>query len=253
MTSKNTVLDLMSNTIPISIVLITLFCLTLAQNVLIDPKCMANTTKPIPEPQKYTFKEDNSTITCLMAQFSAYIMANGKYYNLMNGKEDKSSSNCGKTLPAKLVVDFDCSGSIQFAISTSTTNPTYIASIDGQYSDGNLTHTFSNNSVANIFHTTQSGHYYKCDTEQPIVMKLNNSTNETVTLVLSNFALEAFRTVSGNDIYQVPEECVLDSSSASDLVRIGVGVCLVALVAIVLIAYFIGRRRWSERSSYESV
>lgn len=71
--------------------------------------------------------------------------------------------------------------------------------------------------------------------------------------MLSNFALEAFRNANGNDFYQIPEECALDSGPVSDLVRVGVGVCLIALVAIVLIAYFIGRRRWSERSSYESV
>lgn len=251
----------MSNIIPISVVFVTLFCLTIAQNAAIDPKCSSNTTKPTPESNipKYTFKENNSSVTCLMAQFSAYVVVNnGQYYNLMNGKTNQTLSSCGNTTdskPAKLVLDYDCNGSLALLINSNSTNPTYIQSIDGQFFDGQTNLTFSNNSVANIFRTTQSGHYYKCEQEQPILVSINNPTapNKTVKLVLSNFALEAFRTVSGNDIYQVPEECALDSKSSSDLVRIGVGVCLVALVAIVLIAYFIGRRRWSERSSYESV
>lgn len=204
--------------------------------------CNSTTTKPKPETKKYNFKP------CIVAQFAAYIsIGQDKYIELNDGQVDTNSSKCDNANgdSQKLVVNFTCA-SVEFNIGNLNGTKVYVRAINGMYKVDNSTVTFSNSTE--MFSTTQSGHYYKCNTEQSVIMNKPN-----VTLVLSNFAYEAYRTASGTDFYQIPEECGLDSGPVSDLVRIGVGVSLVVLVAIVLIAYFIGRRRWSERSSYESV
>lgn len=213
------------------------------QPILAQPICESTTTKPYPETKKYVFK------SCIVAQLAAYLaLGDGKYISLNNGTVNANASQCDNStlnVHPKLIIDFDC-GQVEFSINHTNDSKTFVSGINGSYNLNGTTTSFTNSTPA--FYTTQSGHYYKCNAEQTIVVK-PPSTN----LVLSNFAYEAYRTATGPDFYQIVEECALDSQPVSDLVRIGVGVCLIALVAIVLIAYFIGRRRWAERSSYESV
>lgn len=204
--------------------------------------CEPSTTKPTPETRKYVFK------SCIVAQFAAYLsIGDGKYVSLSNGTVNQNASICDNStlkVNPKLAINFAC-GELTFVINHTNDSKTFVSDISGSYTVNGTSTTFTNSTPT--FYTTQSGHYYKCNAEQAIIVK--PSTN----LVLSNLALEAYRNASGSEFYQIEEDCPLDSQPVSDLVRIGVGVCLIALVAIVLIAYFIGRRRWSERSSYESV
>lgn len=207
--------------------------------------CNSTTTKPTAELNHYNLK------TCLVAQFAGYLsIGQGQYVTLENGQVDQNNSHCNESANIQsLVVKFDCAV-LEFNIgSSNTTNEhrVFVKSISGKYHIGNNTEVVFSNSTQ-LFSTTQSGHYYKCNSEQTVEMNKPN-----ISLVLSKFAYEGFRSAAGTDFYQIPEECALDSAPVSDLVRIGVGICLIALVAIVLVAYFIGRRRWSERSSYESV
>lgn len=212
----------------------------------IDGLCTSMATKPTAQVKKYEFK------SCIIAEFALYVNLNqGQYLELNNGTVNINSSRCENgTAPNQvdpmLVIDFECA-TLSLTISHTNDSRTFVKAIAGEYHFNSTNTTFTN--TTGLFYTSQSGHYYKCKSEQPIVVKQNPEAS----LVLSNFAYEAFRNTQGKDFYQIPEECPLDSMPVSDLVRIGVGVCLVALVAIVLVAYFIGRRRWSERSSYESV
>lgn len=208
------------------------------------PVCISTATKPTPETKKYVFQ------TCIVAELAAYLsIGPNQYIELNNGSVNTNLSVCNNTtlLEPMLVINFEC-GSLSLIISH-VNETTFVKSINGLYNLNGTTHTFANTTA--LFSTTQSGHYYKCKAEQEILV--GNVQTLPTNLVLSNFALEAYRSATGTDFYQIPEECPLDSQPVSDLVRLGVGICLIALVAIVLIAYFIGRRRWSERSSYESV
>lgn len=223
--------------------------LNLNANAPVPATCVATTTKPTPAVEKLNFK------SCIVMQFASFLdLGQGKYLEIKNPtviQDANATSKCDNStaLPPvdpKLVIDFEC-GSLAFDISHTNDSKTFVKAINGHYNLVNATNVTFSNSTPSFF-TTLSGHYYKCNAEQTIQLGKPN-----LTLVLSNFAFEAYRTASGTDFYQIQEECPLDSEPVSDLVRIGVGVCLVALVAIVLIAYFIGRRRWSERSSYESV
>jgi len=175
------------------------------------------------------------------------------YIQLEHGTVNKSV--CEKndaTAPQKpkLVIDFDC-GAIELSI-TKDKDEVYVDSINGTFTYNTTTVGF----VANgkYFSTKDANHYYKCESEQDIIVTTATAgVNDTISLMLSKVALEAFRSATGTDFYKAPEDCPLDHGPFSDGVRIAVGICLIAFVAIILIAYFVGRRRWSQRSSYESV
>lgn len=207
--------------------------------------CNSTTSKPTPTTKPYIYE------TCIVAKFASYLsIGHGKYIDLGDGIVDEKNSTCdgvinGTVINPKLVVNFTC-GQLEFEMERSNDSKIFVSAVNGYYTIGNEKPvTFSNSTPS--FITTQSGHYYKCNSEQAIPL------NTSGQLMLSNFAYEVFRTATGTDFYKIAEECALDAGQVSDFVRIGVGICLVALVVIVLIAYFVGRRRWSERSSYESV
>jgi hypothetical protein len=214
--------------------------------------CTTSSTKPNTAPESHVFA------TCIVTKFSAYLsVAPNKFVELKNGKVESSNttkshcenSNNASASNPKLVVAFDCAElELEFEKFNETGVEVYaVKSINGQFTYDNETVIFTN-ATGSMFKTTTAGRYYKCNSEQNVV-----NAGGQQQLVLSNLAYEVYRTASGTDFYRLPEECALDSSSVNDLVRIGVGICLVALIALVLVAYFVGRRRWSERSSYESV
>lgn len=228
----------------------------------VDPKCMETNVKPSQSIGKYYVYVANTTKPCLVAQFSSYIsLGQGRYLTLENGTVNANVnttnpmgfSKCGNsTVNPQIVVTFDCGRALGLRVNHSNDSKiTYIKLIDGIFQNNNATVRFINTTES--FQTTQTGRYYKCNAEQRLALTTTPIAMPNVTLVMSNFAYEAYRDVPGTDFYGVPEECALDAQPVSDLVRVAVGICLIALVAIVLVAYFIGRRRWSERSSYESV
>lgn len=241
---------------PIAIILIvTLSCyLSAAQQPAVpnadqvgatNMTCSNTTTKPTPTVSDYKYQ------TCIVMKFAAYLqIGENLYVELKNGKVNNSNSRCENItakpeITPKIEVNFDC-GTIVFDIAHNSSS-TYVSGVSGYYTGhNNATIRFAD--ISPRFATSQSGHYYKCNAEQAIAFMGGNTS-----LVLSQVAIEAYRNSNGTDFYQIQEECSLDSQPVSDLVRIGVGICLVALVAIVLVAYFVGRRRWAERSSYESV
>jgi hypothetical protein len=219
-------------------------------SVKADSVCTTNVTssKPSPTQQSYVFN------TCIVTKFAGYLsMGSDKYFELKDGVVNKQLSQCETTPTAnstgknpKLVIDFGACAQLDFEFGNEG-KMVFVKSINGFHHFANQANvTFANST--RMFETSSKDHYYKCNAEQTV--KFNETGDQ---LVLSNVAFEVYRNVSGTDFYKMPEECALDSSQVSDLVRIGVGVCLVALVALVLIAYFVGRRRWAERSTYESV
>lgn len=85
---------------------------------------------------------------------------------------------------------------------------------------------------------------YRCAKEQTFDL-MKSGTNETCGAVtLSHVQLEAFHEKM-DGLFDTAEDC--EKSSSSDIVPIAVGCALVGLVAIVLIAYLVGRRRSQTR------
>jgi len=81
--------------------------------------------------------------------------------------------------------------------------------------------------------------------------------SNTETVPLMNVSMEIFQIhlqaygSEGSENFGTAEECEADDK-VNDMVPIAVGCCLLALVVIVLIAYFVGRRR-SRQKGYQSV
>lgn len=209
--------------------------------------CNFTSVKPTPQTKLYAHEK------CTLVKFAAYLsFGEAKFIELNNGTVDSKSSRChNETVDPRVVVTFPC-GQLEFDISRSTNgSEIFIKSMSGFYKINDAEFTFKNTTSG--FETFQTGHYYKCNTEQSIPIVLGTGDTNTTHLVLSNFAYEAYRTATGTDFYKVPEECALDMSQVSYTTRIGIGISVVALAIIILVAYLVGRRRWSERSSYESV
>lgn len=219
---------------------------------LTDPtaNCSTVTTKPSPAVAKYSVGPTN----CTLLQFAGYLtVGQGQYIELKNGQVNHNTSTCPTNGSSSVVIiDYPCA---QLAFNIATNNSqVYVAAINGFYqvttNNGTLKTPFYN--ATSLFAASQENHY-KCNAAQSVSLKLVEAPTTSVTMEVSNFALESYRNTNSSDFYKAAQDCDLDSQPVSDLVRIGVGVCLVALVAIVLVAYFVGRRRWSGRSSYESV
>lgn len=85
---------------------------------------------------------------------------------------------------------------------------------------------------------------YRCAKEQTFDLMEGGSNKTTGALYLSHVQLEAFHEKMDN-VFDSAEDC--ERSTSPDIVPIAVGCALVGLVAIVLIAYLVGRRRSQAR------
>ncbi|GFG29547.1 hypothetical protein Cfor_04664 [Coptotermes formosanus] len=103
----------------------------------------------------------------------------------------------------------------------------------------NVTITLYNNKTE---FSTPLSKSYRCAKEQ--TFDLFGSNNTTGAIKLSHIQLEAFHEKM-DDLFDAAEDC--ERASSPDIVPIAVGCALVGLVAIVLIAYLVGRRRSQAR------
>lgn len=238
-------------------ILIAIFVALAANQV--DADSQSNSTcvlKPIGEASKPELNHFNFN-DCILANFSSSIelVSKAQRIELNNGTVNTEFSRCSPN-EVKLVVDFNCT-QLAFHIKKMD-NFIVIDAING-FSNLNITNgttrdhvIFSANVTDKAFNISNSD-YYKCSSTQSLSLKSSNGTDYG-SLTISNFAWEAFREPNSKPFYKHENLCSLDSQpSENDWVRVAVFICLVALVVIVLVAYFIGRRRWTERSSYESV
>lgn len=224
--------------------------------------CVAVTSKPAPDIGLYALKSSDSDEICVLAQFSAYLeVEHERYVSFHRGTVNETISKCDKpngssSHQAKLAIDFECGHQLCLTITKDDQLETsYLASLDGQYkiSDGSYL-TFSNSTIGSIIRTNDLEHYYKCNAEQAIVLDYNSmSPLDGNLLFLSNFSMEAFRSTADQRFKLKPEICELDYVPTSWLVDVGIFVCLVALVAVVLVAFCIHqhRKRTAGESPYQ--
>nr|CAD7265110.1 unnamed protein product [Timema shepardi] len=85
---------------------------------------------------------------------------------------------------------------------------------------------------------------YRCMKKQLLNLTMAQGNTTVATLEISNTQFEAFHDKT-DTVFGVAEDC--EPPSSPDVVPIAVGCALVALVAIVLVAYLIGRRRSQAR------
>lgn len=104
-------------------------------------------------------------------------------------------------------------------------------------------HTYNLNSLSPNFNVEKS-HSYVCAN-----VTVPKSAEGDVQVVFSNLRLQAFMEQSKKGEFSSEHNC---QNEINDVVPIAVGAALTGLVVIVLVAYFIGRRR-SRRLAYQSV
>lgn len=192
------------------------------------------------------------------------------YLNIVNGTVDKSASSCGNESSVLAVVFGDKKDTLLLNFvqddSSRYVNKlvlTYTPTEDLFPGHPNLnkqqTETFVNQTIFKV----DLAKSYLCNAEKDF------TSESDATAKLSEAHVDAFRTsASGTEYRQSKSFCYLSqkynltasiligqdcaTDDVSDLVPIAVGIALLALVVIVLIAYFIGRRR-SRRLAYQSV
>ncbi|KAM8848813.1 lysosome-associated membrane glycoprotein 2 isoform 1-T1 [Synchiropus picturatus] len=196
-------------------------------------------TLPDPAVGKYNVTPENST-ACLLAQFGLRlgIKLGGKYEEMnLNTSKVSATGGCNGN-SSELVLESDTMN-----IKMTFTNDTKkfrlhafeasgTTSSGAKFSDGNSSLSLWEASVGNS---------YMCNKEQ----------NYTITedLFVFTFQLQIQPVGVKKGAFSTAEECVADGDNF--LVPIAVGVALLVLVLIVLLAYFIGRKR-NMASGYES-
>lgn len=229
---------------------IILLCLTtlfvLASFALADPTpapghCANNATADAKPPVGIY----NST--CIAIQLAARLKVDGDHYILMkNGTF--TGGVCEKNKQTITIKDECFELSFAF-VYNETTQMKSLGEIDGMYFLNSGNGTFKLPTTILEFPNATN---FRCNTEQSFnVTTKSNSIASTGLLFLSHLKIDAFNPRT-NNLFNLTDDhvCNLDSS---DWVQWAVFLCLVGLVIIVLVAYFVSRRRWSERSSYESV
>lgn len=106
-------------------------------------------------------------------------------------------------------------------------------------------HTYNLNSLSSSSSfSVEKSHSYVCANAT-----VPKTAEGDVQVVFSNLRLQAFMEKSKNGEFSSEHNCL---NEINDVVPIAVGAALTGLVVIVLVAYFIGRRR-SRRLAYQSV
>ncbi|XP_039872345.1 lysosome-associated membrane glycoprotein 2 isoform X1 [Simochromis diagramma] len=191
-------------------------------------------TLPVPSTGNYSIGTENGTV-CLLANFGLRIGIKGEEMNLDPNMANVSGS-CGVnsselTLASKKMT-------IRFTFTNDTKKfRLHDLNISVSTSSG---HFSVENSSLNLWEAS-IGSSYMCNKEQTF--------NITDTLSIHTFSLHVQPFGVNKGVFSTAEECLADGESF--LVPIAVGVALLVLILIVLLAYFIGRRR-SMATGYQS-
>ncbi|XP_023128416.2 lysosome-associated membrane glycoprotein 2 isoform X1 [Amphiprion ocellaris] len=196
-------------------------------------------TLPTPTTGKYSYKPDENSTACLLANFGLRIgVKQGDKLEEMNFEPNGTqiSGSCGlNSSELKLV---SSSITIEFTFTNDTKKfRLHALNVTGKTSSG-LMFTEANNNMS-LWEATL-GSSYMCNKEQ------NFTIASLVTIYTFNVQVQPFGVKKG--LFSTAVDCQADADSF--LVPIAVGVALLALILIVLVAYFIGRKR-NMRTEYQ--
>ncbi|KAJ9592745.1 hypothetical protein L9F63_015583, partial [Diploptera punctata] len=218
--------------------------------------------KPPQKPEVGKWNVTDSNTTCIMVDMAiqlniSYIDKNNKNRSsiVFVPKDANATGSCGnetQVLDLEWKEDNKSFGNLSFIFSKNDTTKHFeISSITVAVIASNKTfpNITGNNSIELITKkaefSTPVSKSYRCVKEQSFVLKTVNATNVTDSeITVSHVQLEAFNTKKDAN-FGTAEDC--EPSSSTDIVPIAVGCALVGLVAIVLIAYLVGRRRSQAR------
>ncbi|XP_061581660.1 lysosome-associated membrane glycoprotein 2 isoform X2 [Cololabis saira] len=203
------------------------------------PTTTPTPTLPTPSDGTYMLKADENSTACLLANFGLRIrFEQGGQFQEMNLEPNltKASGFCGVN-SSELVLE-----SAAMTINFTFTNDTkkfhlHALNVTAKTGSGEFTDVNTNMSVWEA----AVGSSYMCNKEQ------NYTITKQLTLYTFNLRVQPFGVKKGG--FSTAEDCLGDAESF--LVPIAVGVALLVLILIVLLAYFIGRRR-NMATGYES-
>ncbi|KAL7394784.1 hypothetical protein ABVT39_003999 [Epinephelus coioides] len=196
-------------------------------------------TPPLPTPTtgKYNFKPNENSTVCLMAYFGLRVAYKQAEMNFdPNGTT--ISGSCGDNSSELVVVSNTMTIMLTFVHDTKKFR-LHALNITGKTSAGV---TFSEANTNLSLWEAAVGSSYMCNKEQ--------SYNITSQLTIDTFDLQVQPFGVKNGVFSTAEDCQGDARE-SFLVPIAVGVALLVLILIVLMAYFIGRKR-NMATGYES-
>lgn len=234
------------------------------------------TPGPIPTPEQWTGNVTIENNTCISVQFSVQISF--KYNNSetreeltgftipknasVNSKNSKCSQN--ETKPEVIFITFaneeHTSANLTLTFTKTNDSKVIVESIelsfiatselmpglDSKYIGKNLK---ANKNGLTLFKVA-SDHSYLCRAEQSASLDSQAEPISDVQIKFTDSKVEAYIEKKKGGKFDSEIDC--KSADISDVVPIAVGAALAGLVVIVLIAYFIGRRR-SRRLAYQSV
>jgi len=201
----------------------------------------ATTAAPVPDvPKVYNFTVSEGNETCITAEFAL------TFTHLWNGTDNvvvvdpnfiKSASRCGNETET-LSFSFTSKDNKNYSVLMTFKRVEEERSLSMiEVTEGSRTAKINQTAFQ-----LKGDMAYHCEHQTEV------KDESGATAAFDHVKLSIFRTeTSGNQVYQ----CVSDDT-VNDMVPIAVGCALLALVVIVLIAYFIGRRR-SRRLAYQSV
>jgi lysosomal-associated membrane protein 1/2 len=219
----------------------------------------------MPAAESYVVKSnDKDNLTCVVAEFAAqfvieYTNVNNEnvttYLDVVDAKADPANLcinkvNETKLEPQNLVVLFGASNKMTLRF-VQADGARYVDTVALSYTPdpenfpgypdlGPIEVTFENQTLFKVI----GDNSYLCKAETTL-------HHGQVTVNFDSVHVDSFRVNNIDNSYRKSYECQTDTD-VNDMVPIAVGIALLALVVIVLIAYFIGRRR-SRRLAYQSV
>ncbi|XP_069691968.1 lysosome-associated membrane glycoprotein 1-like isoform X3 [Periplaneta americana] len=232
------------------------------------PPTTAIPPKPTPEkPEVGTWYITNATnnVTCIMAKMAIQFnityetTKNTTEYGIFNVPKNSTATGvCGnetQILILSWLNDDNKTNSVNFIFVNKKdhfmiSNITLIVNqsdseVFPDIKDKNVTLYYSNKTEF----STPVSKSYVCAKDQKFGLEKNGTNVTVATIDVSEVQLQAFHKEK-NEKFGAAENC--ESSSSPDIVPIAVGCALVGLVAVVLIAYLVGRRR-SQARGYLSI
>ncbi|XP_051274824.1 lysosome-associated membrane glycoprotein 2 isoform X2 [Dicentrarchus labrax] len=204
------------------------------------PTTTPTPTLPPPSTGKYSIKPDDNSTACLLATFGLRIgVKQADKYQEMNFDPNGTtvSGSCGVNSSELVLV------SNTMTITFTFTNDTkkfrlHALNVTGKTSSG-VAFSEANTNLS-LWEAAVSSSYM-CNKEQ------NYTITGLLTIFTFDLQVQPFGVKKG--VFSTAEECQADAESF--LVPIAVGVSLLVLILIVLLAYFIGRKR-NMATGYES-
>ncbi|XP_077589470.1 lysosome-associated membrane glycoprotein 2 isoform X1 [Stigmatopora nigra] len=197
-------------------------------------------TLPIPGTGTFSIKSGENGTACLLANFALRIgVKQGENYQEINLDPNMTrvSGVCGVNISSLVLVSNAMTVALTF---TNNTKKFHLQTM-------NVTTKLSSGAVFSAANSSLSlweaalGSSYMCNKEQ------NYSITSQLNIFTFNLQVQPFAVKKG--LFSTAEDCQMDWESF--LVPIAVGVALLVLILIVVVAYFIGRKR-NVASGYES-